>query len=385
MRTTRYHILLFVAATLVGVVAPFAFGSTPEVGIASSILSRRPTLSTLHSATAFQKQATPRSFTAHTAVAESVTEASKPSPTENSKRSRLRRVISKLRPGSGLRDGSWKKGETGATIPSQLFFSYVAPLLDLASNRTLTEDDAFAVATHRQMDTSVDVLATEYDKARGKAHKRIEELKASGTDKVKNSQSIILLKALINQQRGVLILTGILRLINTGIQAFPAILVSKLLRSIEGGDTLPISKSLSAALMLVSVLSLKMVTENQFFHRVVNMATTTRGSLEGLIFDKSLRLPDGGSGVLAKQRSGKEKKALGSGGVLNLLQTDTTIIESTVMQLHTLWDGPLQVSFIHCVDIVPCIRLSDRHLICFVSSLLSDFDVQLSTLQILGT
>lgn len=40
-----------------------------------------------------------------------------------------------------------------------------------------------------------------------------------------------------------------------------------------------------------------------------------RGALEGLIFDKSLRLPEGGSGVLAKQNLSAEKKALGSGGV----------------------------------------------------------------------
>lgn len=336
-RTTRYHILVLISAALVGDVAPFAFGSTQGVGSSPPISDRRPTLSTLHT-TATQKP--PRSLTVRSAVAESIAD-----PKTQSKRSKLRRALANLRPGSGRRDGSWKKGESGATLPSQLFFSYVSPLLDLASNRTLTENDAFAVAKHRQMDTSVDDLAIEYDKARGKAQKRIEELKASGTDKVKNSQSLILLKSLVNQQRGVLVLTGVLRLINTGIQAFPAILVSKLLRSIEEGNSLPISKSLSAALMLVSVLTLKMVTENQFFHRVVNMATTTRGSLEGLIFDKSLRLPDGGSGVLAKQRSGQEKKALGSGGVLNLMQTDTTIIESAAMQLHTIWDGPLQVSF----------------------------------------
>ena len=67
------------------------------------------------------------------------------------------------------------------------------------------------------------------------------------------------------------------------------------------------------------VLSLKMIMENQFFHNVVNMSTQIRGAVEGLIFDKSLRLPEGGSGVLTKDtgsKSGeKPKKALGSGGV----------------------------------------------------------------------
>jgi hypothetical protein len=59
----------------------------------------------------------------------------------------------------------------------------------------------------------------------------------------------------------------------------------------------------------------KMIVENQFFHGVVNMSTQIRGALEGLIFDKSLRLPEGGSGVLARRDVDKQRQALGSGGV----------------------------------------------------------------------
>ncbi|OEU10585.1 P-loop containing nucleoside triphosphate hydrolase protein [Fragilariopsis cylindrus CCMP1102] len=137
---------------------------------------------------------------------------------------------------------------------------------------------------------------------------------------------MILLKALVRDQKSILVLTGVQRLLNTCIQAFPSILVARLLRSIEAGNAQPISQSLKAAALLVSVLSIKMITENLFFHNVVNMSTQVRGALEGLIFDKSLRLPEGGSGVL------------------NLMQSDAATIEGAAMQLHTFWDGPLQIS-----------------------------------------
>ena len=86
------------------------------------------------------------------------------------------------------------------------------------------------------------------------------------------------------------------------------------------------------------------------------MATQTRGAVEGLIFDKSLRLPDGGSGVLSKKEKDKEQKALGSGGVLNLMQNDASIIENAAMQVHTIWDGPLQVRYTISVVLSNCVH-----------------------------
>jgi hypothetical protein len=74
-----------------------------------------------------------------------------------------------------------------------------------------------------------------------------------------------------------------------------------------------------------------------------------------MIFGKSLRLPSGGGGtVVAEAKDEKTKTnnnnnkeaaadALGTGGVLNLMQSDASILESTALQLHTIWDGPLQV------------------------------------------
>lgn len=323
---------LAVLLLLVGFVHPFAFGSTPDVNRVGNSMHD---LGQSHQVFNPLFQASNHRVSPQPIYAES----SAVSKIEEPPRSRLRRLVSGFRKS----DEHWKGGETTASLPSRMLFRYVSPLLDLAGRRTLTEDDAFELPDHRSMDQSVESLAIIYDEVRQKAQKRVEAQREMGDDKVKNSKSIILLKALLKQQRLTLCLTAVMRLVNTGVQAFPAILVSRLLKSIEAGQSVPFSRAFTAALALVSVLSLKMVVENQFFHKVVCMSTKTRGSLEGLIFDKALRLPDGGSGVMTKQRSKEEKKALGSGGVLNLLQTDASIIENAAMQIHTIWDGPLQV------------------------------------------
>ena len=259
------------------------------------------------------------------------------------KRSLLRRMLWNANPLSGLKDDRWKGGETTATFASRLLFSYVSPLLDIVAdtndkitNRTLTEEDAFAINEQRSMNFAVESLASTYDTTRTKARRQLEEKRQesngseSNTRKVKNSESLILLKALLKDQKKALVVTGVQRFVNTIVQAFPSLLVARLLRSIEAGPSSPIQESLKAAILLVGVLGLKMIMENQYFHNVVNMSTQIRGTMEGLIFDKSLRLPEGGSGVLTKvdtadikkgddknnqKRKEKPKKALGSGGV----------------------------------------------------------------------
>lgn len=86
-----------------------------------------------------------------------------------------------------------------------------------------------------------------------------------------------------------------------------------------------------------------MVIENQYFHNVVKYSTAVRGSLAGLIFDMSLRLQGGGTGV-THLTDGRDAKTLGAGGVLNLMQSDASIIESAASQIHTTWDAPLQIA-----------------------------------------
>jgi hypothetical protein len=329
-RSPGMMLAMMLAVAFIGVASPFAMGTADAA--AGSNQRTLPPKSPL-----FQR---PRSLAQKMSSTVASSEKTKSSP--------IRQFFHNLNPAGGKKDGRWKGGEVTATYPARLIFSYVAPLLDLASERRLDVEDAFQVAEHLKMNQTVTSLATAYDNARTKSQKRIEEQKARGEQDVKKSQSLVLLKALLGNQKGSIISTGILRLFNTAVQAFPSILVARLLRCVEAGDALPASTPILAAISLVAVLTLKMILENQFFHKVVTMSTQTRGALEGLIFDKSLRLPGGGSSMLSKFGNDKKKKALGSGGVLNLMQSDASIIESAAMQIHTIWDAPLQVS--SCFD-----------------------------------
>ena len=333
-------IVLLVA--FLGVASPF---TTAEVGSKLTTPVPPPPPSSGSTSPLFQ----PRS--AISPLASTASSSSASSSDSNKKRSSsIRNFIANLNPSGGKKDGRWKGGESKATVASRLIFSYVSPLLDLASERKLVVDDALEVSESLKMSHSVSTLSEIYDTVQRNTNKRIAAEVAQSSSGIspdiamKQSRTWILLKALLLSQRKRLIVTAILRLCNTAVQAFPALLVARLLRSIEAGSTYPASKALTAAMALFAVLSLKMITENQFFHNIVTLSTQTRGALEGLIFDKSLRSPGGGSGVISKQGIEKKKKALGSGGVINLMQSDATIIENAAMQVHTIWDGPLQVS-----------------------------------------
>lgn len=278
------------------------------------------------------------------------------------------------------RQRHWKDGENSASLASRLIFNYVSPLLDIAAQRRLESDDALRVPEDNSMEKVVTRLEQIYERCRESSQREMQQTRAHEptdarsrrwtlksinplwkTDKWTASETRVLSIALLKSQKDTLIFTGTLRLLNTVVQAFPAVLIARLLRQIESGSAIHFSQPLISAFLLVSVLSVKMVIENQYFHNVVKCACEVRGSISGMIFDKSLRLPrgvgdgkvtvaedEGGPGSDKKTRkkvtSKKKMAAYGSGGALNLMQSDAAIIEGLTMQLHTLWDGLLQIS-----------------------------------------
>jgi ATP-binding cassette subfamily C (CFTR/MRP) protein 1 len=227
-------------------------------------------------------------------------------------------------------DRPWKKGEASASSLSRLLFHFTMPLLKLAQTRRLQPDDCFDLPPSEEMEQAVSDLSDVY-----------EQMQKNMQGKTRESQSWLLTKALLVHEKKKLVKTGVLRLLNTAIQACPSLLVARLLRLIEVGEAQPAKKALTTAVALVAVLTAKMVTENQYFHHVVKCSTHVRGSLAGLIFDKSLRLPGGG---VSHVQGSSADATLGAGGVMNLMQSDASIIESAVLQFHTLWDGALQIA-----------------------------------------
>lgn len=183
-----------------------------------------------------------------------------------------------------LNERNWKDGEYNTTIPSKLLYTYAGKLLDIASERRLESDDAFHVPDDRLMARAVTRLEDKYGKCRDNAKRRLQQIQAEEEDyhngegagnqkhstslrkwplqrrrdRIATSESLVLANALLQSQKEALILTGMLRLLNTSVQAFPALLVARLLRQIESGSLAP-SQPLLTALSLVCVLSAKMV------------------------------------------------------------------------------------------------------------------------------
>lgn len=328
--TVDLLVVLFVAHAVLPLASPFVVGT--QAGAASAATRKGLWYSTPPTPEA------PGTIKSVSILQSSVASA----PNEQRGSVSIRNILSYLSPSAGREDGRWKGGESNATLVSNLLFRYTAPLLDLSQKRRLDAQDAFHVADHEKMDHAVTALSRIYQLVTTNAYLRMEGSLESKKPK-KISQSVVLAKALLLHQRRNLIFTGILRLVNTAVQAFPALLVARLLRLVEAGEEYPAGKALRAAVALVAVLTIKMITENQYFHHIVKCSTQVRGAIAGCIFDKSLRLPGGGSSV-APADSKDRQATLGAGGVLNLMQSDATLIESTAVQLHTVWDGPLQVS-----------------------------------------
>lgn len=247
-----------------------------------------------------------------------------------------------------------KDGTDRARVISRLLFSYATPLIKKSVSSNLELSDVFPIEKHRKMKYQVSNLENKYAKYKSKARRHLDDLRSFSSkgsargnanlkskinERIAKSESLILTKSLLSHQKKELLFTGSLRLLNTVIQAFPALLIARLLRLIEAGDVHHLSKPLKAAFALIAVLSVKTIVENAYFNSICRMAASTRGSLSGLIFDKSLRL----SANRVKSFQKKGSMDLGTGGVLNLMQSDASIIESTALQLHTIWDGILQV------------------------------------------
>ena len=138
---------------------------------------------------------------------------------------------------------------------------------------------------------------------------------------------------------------------NTCIQSLPSIFIARFLRCFED-PTINVSLAVKNLSVLLLVLFTKMTTENSYFYYTVINALEVRGIISGLLFDKSLLLPSTSSDASPSTLKEKKKKrsldTSGTGSTLNLLQIDTSIIENFFIQIHTFWDGPLQVSpFIH--------------------------------------
>jgi len=136
------------------------------------------------------------------------------------------------------------------------------------------------------------------------------------------------------------IIAGFIKAFNTGLQfSFPLIL-NAILKFIEDSQAGVISDNapwydryrgywLSA--VLFAVMASKALTENAYFFRVYRSGYQARVAISVAVYNKALRL------------SASEKQSTTLGELVNIMQIDASKIEMFIPQIHTLWDGALQI------------------------------------------
>lgn len=228
----------------------------------------------------------------------------------------------------------WEDGGSKASLLSRFFFNHVTPLVQKASTRRLDQTDAFHVPVGEKMGSAVTSFSRIHE------HTKLstaQKLRVKGKDPATvDSQALMLGTSLLLFTRRNIWLTGSLRLLNTAVQAFPAILVSRLLQLVEAGTAYPPQKAFMAVASLIFILTVKTVLENAYFDLVVRTAMQVRGILAGMVFDKSIRLSS--TGVILPVQGANQTGSIGTGEVMNLMQSDTSLIESFAMQIHTTWE-----------------------------------------------
>ena len=231
-------------------------------------------------------------------------------------------------------DSQQKERGSKASLLSRFFFNHVTPLVQKASTQRLDQSDAIHIPEEAKMGSAVTSFSRIHE------HTKLataQKLRVEGKDPTTvDSQSVMLGKSLLLFTRRNIVLTGSLRLLNTAVQAFPAILVARLLRLVEAGTAYPPQKAFMAVASLIFILTVKTVLENAYFDLVVRTAMQVRGILAGMIFDKSIRLSS--TGVILPAKGANHTGSVGTGEVMNLLQSDTSLIESFAMQIHTTWE-----------------------------------------------
>jgi len=218
-----------------------------------------------------------------------------------------------------------------ANILSILFFYWVNPLLYRGFKKELGQDDLYETL----VEDKSDVLGQTLERAWN------EELKKSNIQHDKEEEGKTL-KRLKPNFRNVLVRTFGCSLIPLGLICFVEECVIRLLQPWFMGqfmgyfsykdDRISTLAACMYATGVVLMAALYNLTHHQFFFGSQIVGMRLRVAASSLIYRKALRL------------SNASVAKCGTGKIVNLLSNDVNRFDLSVMFIHYLWVGPLQVS-----------------------------------------
>lgn len=180
----------------------------------------------------------------------------------------------------------------------------------------LEEDDFWALPKDDHVEPVAEIFAKRYN----------EYVK-----KPKDSDTKRLTLALIASCKRPMIIAGVLKFFNTGLQFSYPFLLKNLLLSLQPFSNRPVEEAYYWAIGLGGAMLIKALTENSYFWYGARGAWRARQAISSAIYRKSLRLS------LASRQS----KTLGE--MVNLMQIDAAKIELFLASAHSLWDGIMQI------------------------------------------
>ena len=142
-------------------------------------------------------------------------------------------------------------------------------------------------------------------------------------------------RALTKQFYSTMALAGAVKFFNSCLNFAPPLLLFGLLDNISsraGNPAVPAWPGYLYAVGIYLTMSLRTLTENNYFHRVVRCGFQIRVALTTSVYRKALRM------------SPTARVETPTGQIVNLMQLDATRLDQTMLQLNVIWDAPFQIA-----------------------------------------
>ncbi|KAG6526453.1 hypothetical protein ZIOFF_016438 [Zingiber officinale] len=200
--------------------------------------------------------------------------------------------------------------ERKANLISQIFFSWMTPLMQQGFKRPITEKDVWKLDSWDQTET---------------LNSRFQQCWAEESRKPKPW----LLRALHRSLGGRFWLGGFFKIGNDASQFVGPLILNRLLLSMQQEE--PAWHGYIYAFSIFAGVALGVLAEAQYFQNVMRVGFRLRATLVAAVFRKSLRLTH------------ESRSKFQSGKITNLMTTDAETLQQVCQQLHSLWSAPFRI------------------------------------------
>ncbi|EJD45474.1 cadmium ion transporter [Auricularia subglabra TFB-10046 SS5] len=239
--------------------------------------------------------------------------------------------------------------EPQASIWSQTWFGWVFPLLRVGYTRPLQQDDLWQVNDFRRADHLGDILQAKYaERKRKRALKRAagaatpDAEKGQADEEKPEDESTSLVLALYSSLKGVIWVSGLLKLVADVLTVASPIVSEELLKWLtlayfhhrNPDDTpapRPVNYGAGLAVGLFLMQAVASICDYHFAWRTLSAGVMMRTGVSSNLFRKSLKL------------SNRARMIHSKGQITTMLSEDAPRLERTLYLGHMIWLAPLQL------------------------------------------